>query len=314
MLLRLGVSACLVGHEVRYDGQHKRSRYVLDVLGQAFDLHAVCPEQEAGFGVPREPMRLVEKAQGLRLMTTHTKRDVSDQLLAWIPQRLERIGQLDLSGFVLKNRSPSCGMARVKLHPEDKGRASHRGVGLFAHALMERFPWLPVEEEGRLNDNGLRENFVVRVFCHHRYAHVQGSGLRGKLVRFHSQHKLLLMAHSVVHMRKLGRLVAAAKDYRPKELRQRYGDLFFEAMRRQATRAKHSNVLQHISGYLRGTIDAFDGQELRAAIESYRLGQHPLLVPLTLLRHYIDKHNIAYVQDQHYLRPHPVELNLLNQA
>lgn len=311
--LRVGVSACLVGREVRFDGQHKRQRYVTDVLGGAFELVEVCPEVEAGFGTPREAMRLVGDVDRPRLLTIRTGRDLTPALESWSAERVKDLAELDLDGFVLKAKSPSCGMERVRVYGDGGGSASAKGQGIFARALADRLPLLPVEEEGRLHDEHLRESFVVRLFCHHRFRAVSARPQRrGELLRFHTTHKLLLMAHSEVHMRRLGRLVAGAGARPPRALIEAYAREFFEGMKRRATVRKHTNVLQHMAGHLRGVVDDWDAAELRAAIEDFRLGRVPRVVPLTLLRHHVDKHSIAYLVDQHYLRPHPIELGLLN--
>lgn len=310
--MRVGVSQCLLGEEVRYDGGHKRDPYVIHVLGGHFEYVPVCPEVEAGFGTPREAMRLQGDPEAPRLVTIKTKADLTHDMAAWCERRVEELAAMDLDGYVLKSKSPSCGMERVKVYHEP-GQSPRMGRGMFAEALMQRLPLLPVEEEGRLNDPHLRESFIVRVFCHHRWRAVTRQPFAmSRLVEFHTRHKLLLMSRSEQHMRELGRLVANAKRRKPEPLLEDYATTFFEGMKRRATARKHTNVLQHVAGYLKDRIDDWDRRELHDVIDRYRRGELPLIVPMTLLRHYVDKLGVEYVEDQHYLRPHPAELMLLN--
>ena len=256
--IRVGISSCLLGNEVRFDGGHKRDRYLADTLGQFFQWVPVCPEVEMGLGTPRETLRLLGDPSAPRLVFGKTGGDQTAAMQSWATTRLEQLATMDLCGYILKSDSPSCGMERVRLYGEG-GMPSKTGVGIYARALMDRFPLLPVEEEGRLHDLPLRENFVERVFCFRRWRDlVAGRLTRGKLVAFHTAHKLLLMAHSPKHYAELGRLVAAAKAHTPRELETRYGELFMAALTIKATATKHVNVLQHILGYLKRDLDAKD--------------------------------------------------------
>jgi uncharacterized protein YbgA (DUF1722 family) len=231
---------------------------------------------------------------------------------AWAGSRLEALARENLSGYVLKSDSPSCGMERVRVY-RLSGIPSKDGVGIFARALMDRFPLLPVEEEGRLHDLPLRENFVERVFCYRRWRELVASGLtRGKLVAFHAAHKFLMLAHSPKHYTELGRLVASAKQYSIKELESRYGELFMTGLKVKATAKKHTNVLQHILGYLKKELDARDKAELLSVIGDYYEGLVPLVVPVTLFKHHLARIPVPYIQDQVYLNPHPKELMLRN--
>ncbi len=310
--IRIGISACLLGQEVRYDGGHKRDRYITDTLGKFFEWVPVCPEVEMGLGTPRETLRLEGDSAAPRLVFAKNRGDITEGMQAWTMSRLEGLAQLNLSGYILKSDSPSCGMERVRVY-RTSGIPGKNGVGIFARALIERFPLLPVEEEGRLNELPLRENFIERVFCYRRWRDLIAGGLsRGKLVAFHTAHKLLLMAHSPKHYAELGRLVANAKAMSLRELEARYGALFMTTLKVKASAKKHTNVMHHILGYLKRDLDARDKAELVAVIADYHRERAPLIVPLTLLKHHLARVEIPYLRDQIYLNPHPKELMLRN--
>jgi len=310
--LRLGISRCLLGDEVRFDGGHKRDNFLTDVFGRYVEWVPVCPEVEAGLGTPRAAMRLVGDPAHPRLLTIKSGQDHTRALEKMTANRLEELGDLHLSGFVFKRGSPSCGVERVRVYTE-QGMPSRSGTGLFARAYVEQFPLIPVEEEGRLSDAPLRENFIERVFCYRRYQDLLESGVtRQAVVRFHTIHKYLLMAHSPQHYQALGRLVGQAERHRPKELAHRYGDLFMNALAMKATVRKHVNVLQHILGYFKGHLAARDKAELLGVIGDYHRGLTPLIVPLTLIKHYVHLFEVHYIRDQVYLNPHPKELMLRN--
>jgi uncharacterized protein YbgA (DUF1722 family)/uncharacterized protein YbbK (DUF523 family) len=320
--VRLGISACLLGQEVRYNGGHKRDAFLTDILGSYVDWVDVCPEIEIGLGTPRPSMRLVRIGRGgeapvqerIRLVTPETGVDHTEAMRTWAARRVEELARLDLDGYVLKKDSPSCGMERVKLYPEEGGAPVKETRGLFAEALLSRLPHLPVEEEGRLNDPSLRENFIARVFVHARWRQAEAAGwTRAALLRFHEKHKLLLLARNQAGMRRLGRLLGeSARRDDLGELVRAYREGLTGAMRRPPTRRGHTNVLQHMAGYVSDGLDPGDRQELRETIERYRLGLLPLIVPMTLLRHYVRKQNVEYLQGQVYLEPHPHELMLMN--
>lgn len=309
---RIGISACLLGREVRFDGGHKRDPFLTDTLGAFVEWVPVCPEVEAGFGTPREPMRLVEHGGQLVLQTVRTGIDVTDRLVRYASARVEQLSRERLSGYVLKKDSPSCGMERVKVY--GRGGASARtGRGLFAVALRERFPSLPIEEEGRLSDPALRDNFIERVFAYQRLRDLfTARWTAGHLVSFHTAHKLTLMAHSVEAYRSLGRLVARATSTDRRELQARYTERFMGALESIATTRRHTNVLQHMAGYFKTRLDTDDRRELESTIEDYRRGLIPLIVPITLLRHHVRRHGVEYLAGQVYLDPHPRELMLRN--
>jgi uncharacterized protein YbgA (DUF1722 family)/uncharacterized protein YbbK (DUF523 family) len=310
--IRLGISRCLLGDEVRYDGGHKRDRFLTDVLGRYVEWVPVCPEVEAGLGTPREAMRLVGDPQHPRLLTIKSGRDHTEALKSMTTDRLRLLKDLDLSGYIFKKDSPSCGVDRVRIYGQH-GMLSRNGVGIFARAFVERFPLVPVEEEGRLCDPLLRGNFIERVFCYRRYQDLVNGGVtRQALVRFHTIHKYLLMAHSPQHYLTLGRLVGRAAQYRPKDLAHRYGELFMKTLAVKATMRKHVNVLQHIIGFFKTKLTAQERRELLGVIEDCRRGYAPLIVPLTLIRHYVAMLDVGYIREQLYLNPHPKELMLRN--
>ena len=308
----MGISACLLGQEVRYDGGHKRDPFLADTFGRFVEWVPVCPEVEAGFGTPREAMRLVGASDGIRLMTVKSGKDVTKRLDVAVGQRMRTLAAEQLSGYILKRGSPSCGLMRVKVY-DVSGTSSTPGRGLFAAALSEQFPYLPIEEEGRLTDPRLRENFIERVFAYWR--------LRGlfaprwtvaSLMRFHSAHKLILMAHSPVGATSLGRIAARASSVGRAATEQQYSEGFMKTLALIATSRRHTNVLQHIAGYCKRLIDHDSRQELATTIEDYRLGLVPLIVPITLIRHHVRAHRVSYLADQLYLAPHPKELMLRN--
>jgi uncharacterized protein YbgA (DUF1722 family)/uncharacterized protein YbbK (DUF523 family) len=312
--LRIGISTCLLGREVRWDGGHKRDRFLTDVLAPFVEWVPVCPEVELGLGIPREPIRLVRgEAEGeVRLVAEKSGRDHTEAMARYAGRRVRELARLDLCGYVLKKDSPSCGMERVRLYPT-RGPARREGRGAFAAVLIDALAPLPVEEEGRLNDAVLRENWIERVFAYRRLRSffAQRFALRD-LVRFHTAHKLQLMAHDEPIYRRLGRLVARAKGMAVAELRERYVAGFMEALSRRATRRRHVNVLQHATGHFRDRLDRESRAELRGLIEDYRRGHVPLVVPLTLVRHHVRALGVDYLADQVYLEPHPKELMLRN--
>lgn len=310
--MRLGVSSCLLGKKVRHDGGHKRDDFIVSVLGPYVEWVPVCPELESGMGVPRESMRLVRGEDGVRLLTVKTARDVTTQLTGWTARKLPALGDEHLCGFILKKDSPTCGLERVKVYGKG-GVPQKNGQGLFAAALSERFPLLPIEEEGRLNDPHLRENFIERVFAYQRLRELfEGRWTVGQLVAFHTSHKLTLLAHQPVAYQRLGKLVAQAKTLPRGDVRDEYCRDFMDALRLVATRGRHANVLEHMLGYFKKSLDADSRAELLDLIKRYKGGLVPLVVPLTLLNHHIRRHDVAYLAGQVYLNPHPAELMLRN--
>jgi uncharacterized protein YbgA (DUF1722 family)/uncharacterized protein YbbK (DUF523 family) len=308
----LGISSCLLGENVRYDGGHKLDHYLRDTLGQFVKWVPVCPEVESGLPVPREAMHLVGEPDAPRLVTRFTGIDHTERMQQWAKKKLSGLENLSLCGFVFKARSPSSGMERVKVYSKS-GTSFKTGSGLFAKAFMDRFPLLPVEDEGRLQDPGIRENFIERVFAYHRWQEFldQGGSTRD-LVAFHTAHKYLVMSHSGKHLKELGVLVSNPKQFARAELLARYFLTLMDALRLTATRKKHANVLQHLAGYFKKQLSSFEKQELLDVIGQYRRGLVPLVVPLTLIRHYVRKYGEPYLKNQLYLDPHPLELMLRN--
>ena len=312
--MRIGISTCILGENVRFDGGHKRDRFVTDTLGQFLEFVPVCPEVECGLGIPRESMRLVGDPESPRLVTNRTKIDHTERMITWARKRVQELEKEDLCGFIFKSRSPSSGMERVRVYNE-KGIPAKTGVGMFARIFMEHFPLLPVEEDGRLHDIRLRENFIERIFALKRWRDLLGEKKsRGRLVAFHTQHKLLILSHSQKHSRILGKLVAAAKSISPTQLYPQYQALFLEALKLKTTVKKNINVLQHMMGYFKKQLSADEKQELLETFDQYREGYIPLIVPLTLISHYVRKYDQPYLKQQIYLNPHPVELKLRNHA
>lgn len=310
--IKIGVSTCLLGQKVRYDGGHKHDRYITQTLGQFFTFVPVCPETECGLGVPREAMRLVGEIENPRLVTNKTQQDHTEQMKRWIEKRLAQLEREDLCGFIFKKGSPSSGLFRVKVYNQ-AGHPANTGRGLFAAAFTSRFPRIPVEEEGRLHDPMLRENFIEQVFALKRWRETLGNSPSvGNLVAFHTREKLLLMAHSPNHYREMGKLVANGKQIETDDLYDHYASLLMDALALKATCAKHTNVLMHILGYFKKNISSDEKKETLELIDNYRNGQLPLIVPVTLLNHFVRKYQHPYLSLQTYLTPHPLDLQLRN--
>ncbi|WP_313104389.1 YbgA family protein [Stutzerimonas nitrititolerans] len=310
--IKIGISACLLGQPVRFSGGHKASQLCMDVLSQHFEFIALCPEQAIGLGTPRQPIRLVGDPQRPRAQgTVDRELDVSEALSAYGQQAAAKLH--DICGYILMQKSPSCGMERVKVYQDNGHPAEGRGRGLFAAALMRARPDLPVEEDGRLNDPVLRENFITRVFAYAEWQRLQRIGLTRKaLITFHARYKYQLMATSRVQYQLLGRAVAHSADTPLQEFAPRYFGQLMAALKQPASRGSHSNVLQHISGYLKHALSSQEKQELQHLIQQYRLGVVPLVVPITLIKHHFRRHQDAYIEQQAYLQPHPEKLGLRN--
>jgi uncharacterized protein YbgA (DUF1722 family)/uncharacterized protein YbbK (DUF523 family) len=310
--IKLGISSCLLGEAVRWNGTHKLDRFLVDTLGKFVEYVPVCPEVECGFSIPREPFRLVGDPHFPRFVTSRTKIDYTERMTEWARKRVRDLEKEDLCGFIFKSKSPSSGMEAVKVYNE-KGMPVKKGVGMFARAFMEHFPLLPVEDDGRLHDLKLRENFIERIFAFKRWRErLEEKQSRGGLVDFHTRHKMLILSHSPQHHRMMGKLVAQAKDFPIRDLYERYQKLLMEALRLKTTPKKNANVLTHVLGYFKKQLTADEKQELLEIIDLYYQGTVPLIVPVTLINHYVRKYDQPYLKEQYYLHPHPLELQLRN--
>ena len=315
---RIGISRCLLGDEVRHDGGHKRDPFLVSTFGRFVEWVPVCPEVEVGMGTPREAIHLVASADGVpggaqmvRLVGVKSRKDWTARMATFAASRSQELKSADLAGYVLKKDSPSCGLERVRVR--DGERVTRSGRGLFAEALVTEFPNLPIEEEGRLNDPALRENFVERVFAYQRVrALFTGRWSIHALVVFHSRHKLQLLSHSRQGYSELGRLVAGAVKHSRRDVSATYQRVFMATLARLATPGRHSDVMMHAVGHFKRLIQSGDRDELLAAIDDHRRGIVPLVVPITLLRHHVRRHDVGYLKDQTYLEPHPRELALRN--
>ena len=312
--VRIGISSCLLGEEVRFDGGHKRDRFLTDTLAQFVKFVPVCPEMELGLGAPRESMHLEIVGDEVQLLTSKTGENLTDSMRSWAIKRVGQLSEFRLSGFILKKDSPSCGMERVKVYGRGGTSPNKNGRGLFAAELLDRTNSLPIEEEGRLHDPRLRENFFVRVFAFRRLRSFFSAEnwSMGDLAKFHTREKLLLRSHDPEGLKSLGQLVADAKSYAKADLEIEYTLGSMQVLKKKATTRTVSSVLQNTVGHLRKHIDDRSRHELHASIEDYRDGFVPLVVPLTLLRHHARHHNIEYLLEQSFLDPHPKELMLRN--
>jgi uncharacterized protein YbgA (DUF1722 family)/uncharacterized protein YbbK (DUF523 family) len=311
--IKLGISSCLLGNAVRYDGSGSKDTFLIDTLGHFVSYVAVCPEVECGLGIPREPVRLVGDPERPRMVTSRTGIDHTEQMLSWARKRVEELEHENLCGFIFRKNSPSSGMERVKVYVDEKGMPVRKGVGMFARAFMEHFPLLPVEEDGRLCDMHLRDNFIERIFALKRWRELLEQGMkRAHIVHFHTAHKLLILSHGTRHYKEMGNLVAHAKDMPLKDLYSQYEMLFLDALKIRATRKKHVNVLQHMMGYFKKDLTADEKKELLEVIEEYAQEYLPLIVPVTLINHYVRKYDQPYLKGQVYLNPHPFELQIRN--
>ena len=312
--IRLGVSSCLLGEKVRFDGGHKKDPFLTEFLSPYVEWVPVCPEIEMGLGIPRDSLHLEIQKNHIHLVESKSGKDLTSVMNAYAQKRIQKIKSENLSGYILKKNSPSCGMERVKLYaPRKLGIPLKKGVGVFADTLMREMSCLPIEEEGRLQDPLLRENFIERIFAYQELQDLFNSKWKlSDLIRFHTQHKLTLLAHSPKLYQVLGRHVANAKNIDRKTLKDLYSVEFMHALKQIATRARHGNVLLHILGYFKKSLDPLSRQELLSCVEAYRKGTLPLIVPMTLIQYFAKKEGVDYLLQQTYLNPHPQELMLRN--
>jgi len=311
--IKIGVSSCLVGEKVRWNGDHKQNHYVREVLADYFEYVSVCPEMEAGMGVPRETVALYGDLKKFQMISKKTQTDWTKPMQKYTKGKINSLAQEDLCGYIFKSKSPSCGLGRVPVYSEIGSHKVKHGSGMFAQAFIQKFPLIPIEDEGRLNDPRIRENFIVKVFSFYRLKNLFETGFSsGALVKFHTQHKFLLLAHSRKHYDSLGQLVAKPKSLKAEELKGNYGKVFMEALSLKSTPKKNTDVLLHMMGFLKKILTKGEKEDILSAIEDYRKELLPLIVPVTLIRHQVNKHNIEYLRDQVYLNPHPKELMLRN--
>lgn len=304
----VGISSCLLGERVRFNGGHKYDNYINHQLVNFFDFKSYCPEVAIGLGTPRPAIHLVKQGQELRVLEAKNHDvDVTDKLHAYGEKIAAK--SRGLCGYIFMSRSPSCGMERVKVYTEKSMPLKTDGIGAYAEEILKGLPNLPVEEEGRLNDPGLRENFITRVFTYYRWQKtLKGKLTAAKLIDFHSRHKLTVMAHNQAAYRRLGRLVADAGKADLSQLAQQYEDELMSSLKRQATRKSHTNVLQHLQGYFSKHLSDDDRLEMTKLIEDYYQGLVPLIAPLTLIKHHFLHHPNEWALSQTYLEPYPREL------
>lgn len=315
--IKIGVSRCLLGEMVRYDGGHQHDRYITGTLGRFFEFVPVCPEVECGMPTPREALRLVGDPENPRLVTQKSGQDHTEQMRNWAGPVLDRLQRENIRGYIFKKNSPSSGLFKIKVYPENGGPPARNGRGIFAAMFTERFPLMPVEDDGRLNDEGLKVNFLTRVFVHDRWLDMLENGKRLRdLVEFHTRHKMTILAHNQAIYREMGKLVAHGKE-RGKErgmdgLFDEYLQLLMKALSYKQTIKKNVNVLMHMLGHFKTDLSADEKQEMLEIIDDYSGGDVPLIVPVTLFNHYVRKYGKDYLKSQYYLNPGPAELRLLN--
>lgn len=308
--IRIGISACVLGENVRFDSGHKASVFVTQELSSYFSFVPVCPEVGIGLSVPRPTIRLVSNEERVALVETKdASKDYTQSMYEFSERKVDELEPMNLCGYIVCAKSPTCGMERVKVYKHQ--RADKEGVGLYTETLMRKMPWLPVEEDGRLHDPVLRENFITRVYCLYDFYQSMGEqATPGKVVAFHSRYKLTLMAHHPESYKELGRLVANIKQYQPQDFINEYRLGLMEALKNRASRKNNTNVLMHLQGYFKRSLTKEQKAELAQVIDDYRAGLLPLLAPLTLLKHYLKMYPDGYLEQQHYFEPYPQQLRL----
>ncbi|HBC3885484.1 TPA: DUF523 and DUF1722 domain-containing protein [Vibrio parahaemolyticus] len=308
--IKVGISSCVLGERVRFDSGHKVSNFVTKELSSYFDFVSVCPEVGVGMPVPRPTIRLISNEERIALVETkNPDNDHTDNMLTYSANKVDELQNEQLCGYIVCAKSPTCGMERVKVY--SKNNAAKEGIGLYTKTLMEKMPWLPVEEDGRLNDPVLKENFITRIYClNDFYESMAGEPTRGKIIDFHSRYKLTLMAHHPESYRSLGRLVADVASYEIDEFYREYRLGLMTALSNRASRKNNTNVLMHLQGYFKRSLNKDEKEELATVIQDYRTGTLPLLAPLTLIKHYLNAYPDEYLQKQKFLEPHPQEMRL----
>ncbi|WP_104047267.1 YbgA family protein [Vibrio jasicida] len=308
--IKVGISSCVLGERVRFDSGHKISNFVTKELDGYFSFVPVCPEVGVGMSVPRPTIRLVSNEERIALVETkNPDNDHTDNMLTYSENKVNELQSEQLCGYIVCAKSPTCGMERVKVY--SKNNAAKEGIGLYTRTLMEKMPWLPVEEDGRLNDPVLKENFITRIYClNDFYESMGGEPTRGKIIAFHSRYKLTLMAHHPESYRSLGRLVADVASYEIDDFYNEYRLGLMKALQNRASRKNNTNVLMHLQGYFKRSLTGQEREELATVISDYRTGLLPLLAPLTLIKHYLNTYPDEYLQQQKYLEPYPQEMRL----
>lgn len=308
----VGISACLLGEKVRFDGGHKRNAFAAEQLAPFIRYEPACPEMAIGLPTPRPALRLTEEEGGeVSLRFSNVQADpVTEAMKAFSAEKVQRLRHL--CGYIVCAKSPSCGMERVRVYQPDNNNNRKEGTGLFTRELMAQMPWLPVEEDGRLHDPNLRENFVARVYALHEFNQLWSSGLtRAKLMAFHTRYKLLLLSHSQPAYRQIGPFVAKMDQWESlEEFALEYRQRLMDLMKHEATRSNHTNVLMHVQGYFRRELTSAQRQELANLIDHYRQGLQPLLAPITLLKHYMAEYPHPWLAEQRYFAPYPEALRL----
>ncbi len=309
----IGVSSCLLGEEVRWNGEHKQHRYTKDILGRFFTWIPICPEMEVGMGVPRETVSLYGDPENPKMIGSKSGTNWTAKMNIYLTKRTRELKDSNLCGYIFKSKSPSCGLERVPVYSEPGSSSIRRSRGMFANAFIKRFPLIPVEDEERLNDPKIRGNFIVRVFSYHRLMKLfEKKANAGVLVKFHTEHKFLLLSHNRKNYQILGKLVGGLKKGKWMDVRNAYSKIFMETLTFKSTAKKNTDVLMHMMGFLKNLLSTEEKRGVLEAIESYRNEWTPLIVPITLIQHYARKHEIEYLQSQIYLNPHPKELLLRN--
>lgn len=312
--ITVGISSCLLGNPVRHDGGHKNNRYCVETLGKIFELQAICPEVEAGMGAPRPSLQLIQTDAGIRAIAAKTGQDVTDGLRDVLYSREKDIA--GMSGYIFIHKSPSCGVFRSRIYLKKTGdnknsMVKQNGRGVFAYALMTRFPLLPVEEADRLNDARLRENFLLRVYAYHAWQQLNSQAIQKKdVIEFYTLYKYIMLAHSRRYYKEIGALLAKVNDIEIDELKNRFINLFMSGLANLASRGTHANTLFHIQGYLKNNLDKAETASLTELIMSYQKSHVPLITPLTMIKHYLQKYPDAYLAKQKYLEPYPAHLGL----
>ena len=311
--IKIGVSSCLLGEKVRWNGDHKQDHYVRNIFGHYFEYVPTCPEVDVGMGIPRETVALYGTLYKPRMIGNKTKTDWTDKINKYTKGRINELINQDLCGYIFKAKSPSCGIGRVNVYSEFGSSKVRYGAGIFARAFIKSYPLVPVEDEGRLHDARIKENFIIRVFCFNRIGRLLRQDFTiGKLVKFHTKQKFLLLSHSRKHYDALCKLVANAKKYKLEELKAHYCETFMDALTYKSTTKKNTDVLLHMMGFLKKILTEEEKENILATIEDYRNELLPIIVPITLIKHQVKIHKIDYLLDQVYLNPHPKELMLRN--